>query len=72
MKEEIGHLPKSLESLSGEKCQYCRTPLSWSVINKRDKENFYSDEDYLEYSKILRKYICNICTRNNKIDSILN
>jgi len=71
MKEEIGHLPKSTKS--NEKCQYCRTTLLWSVLYKKDKEIFYScDGDYSKYSKVPREYICDVCTRNNRIDTILN
>jgi hypothetical protein len=50
MKEEIGNLPGS----SNIVCQCCRNPLSWSVINQKDKTRFYVEcggDGYMNHVK---------------------
>jgi hypothetical protein len=70
MKEEIGNLPGS----SNIVCQCCRNPLSWSVINQKDKTRFYVEcgGDGYRYSISNRDYICDSCVRDGKINAILN
>jgi hypothetical protein len=69
MKEEIGHLPGS----SNLVCNCCRSPLSWSEINQKDKERFYveCDGDKYKYSNSYKEYICDACVRDIKIETIL-
>ena len=67
MKEEIGHLRSNIV------CQCCRNPLSWSVINQKDKTRFYVEcgGDGYRYSISTRDYICDACVRDGK-NAILN